>query len=92
MQEELIPKYPVCSKITLGLCLGAFLFGAFFTLFPAYFPLEAEERGFSSTLVGMMYITQAIFSFFGSAFSECCQRRFGRKWSFVISIMLHVSL
>ena len=74
----------------MGILTSAAIFGAFFTIFPAFFPKEAEDRGFSKNIIGLAYSTKFIVMFFGSLTGEWLIRRIGRKALTILGVFLLV--
>ena len=78
------------SPTTVAISLSCFSFASFFTLFPAYFPREAENRGYSKSLTGAAFIFQFIFTFIGSIKMHRIIDGFSRKGTVLLGISLHL--
>ena len=83
------PSHPVISWLTVGIITAGATFGSQLTLFPAYFGVIAEERGFSPAIVGFAYMFMFLISFVVSLVGDKIVARLGRKGTIISGVFLH---
>ena len=83
-------NHPLVSRTTLGIAVSAAVVGAFFTVFPAYFPNDAEARGFSSGIIGLTLMTAFVLNVLASTQTNRVIKHVGRKNTAILGILLNV--
>ena len=59
-------------------------------MFPAFFPKEAEDRGFSKNVIGLAYSIKFVTVFIGSIMGEWLIRKIGRKSLVIFGVVLQI--
>ena len=90
MKVDETKDYPLKSKITLGICFSAFVFGTLFTVFPSYFPVLAEDRGFSETVISLAFMTKFLVCFLVGMHGSRYVSKMGRKATLILGVFMHV--
>ena len=83
-------RQSIIDWMLAGILTAAAILGAFFTVFPAFFPKIAEDLGFSKNVIGLAYSIKYVTVFLGSIMGEWLIRKIGRKALVILGVVLQI--